>query len=652
MPTSNPQRPSRRPSAEGNRLVYIVVGAILIAGVAGIVAVNHKSLRSIGYGAFKKSLAHGEIKSVRVGTNELSGEWVKPGADGKPERFRVSRLGMENDPELFTLLDRHVPDAAYEAEAGPSGLQAVGLPLLMLGVACFLVWMLLSRSGGLGSALAFARSRHREYGKSDIKVTFADVAGSDEAVEELSEVAEFLRTPEKYQALGGRIPKGVLLVGPPGTGKTLLARAVAGEAGVPFFSLSGSDFVEMFVGVGAARVRSLFAAAEAKAPCLIFIDELDALGKARGNGGGAGGHDERDQTLNQLLVAMDGFHADSGVIVMAATNRPETLDPALVRPGRFDRHVTVDRPDIAGREQILKVHARKVTLEDKINLRHIAAMTAGFVGADLANLVNEAALLAARKGKEKVGRLEFEEGVERVIAGPEKKQRVLRSDERLRIAYHEAGHAIVARSLPHTDPVHKVSILGRASGTLGYTMYRPEDDRFLHTQGWLENTIRTLLGGTIAEELVYGEVSDGATSDLQRASQIARRMVAEFGMSRSIGRVSFQNEGRSPFVAGGGSNQDVWSEQTAREIDVEVRRILDESEAATRAILSQRRMALEDVASLLIERESIDTAELQAALDRHPFDLAALGLTSTARPTLLPPPTDDVPPFRATHTHG
>jgi cell division protease FtsH len=279
-------------------------------------------------------------------------------------------------------------------------------------------------------------------------------------------------------------------------------------------------------------------------------------------------------------------------------------------------------------------------------------MTAGFVGADLANLVNEAALLAARKGKEKVGRLEFEEGVERVIAGPEKKQRVLRSDERLRIAYHEAGHAIVARSLPQTDPVHKVSILGRASGTLGYTMYRPEDDRFLHTQGWLQNTIRTLLGGTIAEELVYGEVSDGATSDLQRASQIARRMVAEFGMSRSLGRVSFQNEGRSPFVAGGGANQDVWSEQTAREIDVEVRHILDESEAATRAILSQRRMALEDVASLLIERESIDAAELQAALDRHPFDLGSLGLASTVRPTLLPPPTDDVPPFRATHSQG
>jgi cell division protease FtsH len=649
MPTPSPQRPPRRPLAEGNRLVYIVIGVIFMAGVAAIFAATHKPLQSLGYGGFKKSLARGEIKSVRVGSTELSGELMKPGANGKPDRFRVSRLGMENDPELFTLLDRHVPEAAYEAEAGPSGLQAVGIPLLMLGIACFLVWMLISRSGGLGSALAFARSRHREYGKSEILVTFADVAGSDEAVEELSEVAEFLRTPEKYQALGGRIPKGVLLVGPPGTGKTLLARAVAGEAGVPFFSLSGSDFVEMFVGVGAARVRSLFAAAEAKAPCLIFIDELDALGKARGNGGGQGGHDERDQTLNQLLVAMDGFHADSGVIVMAATNRPETLDPALVRPGRFDRHVTVDRPDIAGREQILKVHAKKVTLEDKINLRHIAAMTTGFVGADLANLVNEAALLAARKGKEKVGRLEFEEGVERVIAGPEKKQRVLRSDERLRIAYHEAGHAIVARSLPHTDPVHKVSILGRASGTLGYTMYRPEDDRFLHTQGWLENTIRTLLGGTIAEELVYGEVSDGATSDLQRASQIARRMVAEFGMSRMLGRVSFQNEGRSPFVAGGGANQDVWSEQTAREIDVEVRRILDESEAATRAILSQRRMALEDVASLLIERESIDAAELQAALDRHPFDLAALGLATTVRPTLLPPPTDDVPPFRASH---
>ncbi len=442
-------------------------------------------------------------------------------------------------------------DGNYDAAPDHSTAQAIVMPLMLLAFAGVVLWVISKRSGGLGSAVAFAKSRPKLYDKEDGRVTFDDVAGTDEAVAELREVVEFLKTPEKFQALGGRIPKGVLLVGPPGTGKTLLAKAVAGEAGVPFFSLSGSDFVEMFVGVGAARVRSLFAQADAKAPCLIFIDELDALGKARG-AGGPGSHDERDQTLNQLLVEMDGFDSDLGVIVMAATNRPETLDAALVRPGRFDRQVIVDRPDIAGREQILKVHARKVALDDQINLRHIAAMTPGFVGADLANLVNEAALLAARKGKQQVGRVEFQEGVERVVAGPEKKQRVLRPDEKLRIAYHEAGHALVSRSLPGTDPVHKVSILGRGNGALGYTMYRPEDDRFLHTQSWLENTIRGLLGGTVAEEIVYGEVSDGATSDLQRATSIARRMVAEFGMSPKLGRVSYQNEGRSPFLPGGG----------------------------------------------------------------------------------------------------
>ncbi len=409
----------------------------------------------------------------------------------------------------------------------------------------------------------------------------------------------------------------------------------------------------MFVGVGrAARSATSSPRPSGRAFLrLIFIDELDALGKARGSARPAT-TTSRDQTLNQLLGRDGRLHrVNSGVIVMAATNCPEKLDPALVRPGRFDRHVTVDRPDISGREEILRVHAKKVALEDQINLRHIAAMTTGFVGADLENLVNEAALLAARKGKEKVGRLEFEEGVERVIAGPEKKQRVLRSDERLRIAYHEAGHALVSRSLPQTDPVHKVSILGRASGTLGYTMYRPEDDRFLHTQAWLENTIRSLLGGTIAEEIVYGEVSDGCTSDLQRASSIARKMVGEFGMSRAIGRVSWGRErGPGPqFMAGGGANSDAWSQQTAREIDVEVRRVLDEAERATRAILEHRRMALEDITCLLIERESIDAAELQAALDRHPFDLASLGLAPTTKPTVLPPPREDVPPFRVGH---
>jgi len=593
--------------------LLLLAGVLVILGV-GYWTVADRSGQELPYGQFKKRLMRKEIQSVKVGPTELTGLLAPRRAGGRSIRFHTSRVGMEQDASLARLLDENIPDGAYEAENGPTLTETLLAPLVLMIVMIGGLSIILKRSGGMGSALAFARSRPKVYEKDERRVTFADVAGNDEAVAELREVVEFLRTPEKYHAIGGRIPKGVLLVGPPGTGKTLLAKAVAGEAGVPFFSLSGSDFVEMFVGVGAARVRSLFAQAEAKAPCLIFIDELDALGKARGTGG-PGGHDERDQTLNQLLVQMDGFDANRGIILIAATNRPETLDAALVRPGRFDRHVVVDRPDITGREHILRVHARAVALEDEINLRQIAAMTSGFVGADLANLVNEAALLAARKGKDKVGTDEFQEGVERVIAGPEKKQRVLRSDERERIAYHEAGHALVARSLPGTDPVHKVSILGRGNGALGYTMYRPEDDRFLHTQSWLENTICSLLGGTIAEEIVYGEVSDGCTSDLQRATQIARKMVTEFGMSPRLGRVSYQNEGRSPFLPGGGAGNDAWSQHTAREIDLEVRSVLDRTQAVVHQILTNHRAALEEITRMLLERESIDAMELQAILD-------------------------------------
>lgn len=595
----------------------IAVIAVLCLPAPVVLIATAERATELPYGQFKQKLVAREIRSVKVGSTVLTGELTAVNSKGRPIRFRTSRVGMESDQELPKLLAANIPDGTYEAESGPSSLETVLVPVLFLSALVLATWLLLRRAGGLGSAMAFAKSRPRLYDKDERRITFSDVAGNDEAVAELREVVEFLRTPEKYQALGGRIPKGVLLVGAPGTGKTLLAKAVAGEAGVPFFSLCGSDFVEMFVGVGAARVRSLFAQAEDRAPCLIFIDELDALGKARG-AGGPGNHDERDQTLNQLLVEMDGFDSNRGIILIAATNRPETLDAALVRPGRFDRQVVVDRPDISGREDILKVHARSIALDDEINLRHIAAMTSGFVGADLANLVNEAALLAARRGKAKVGRSEFEEGVERVIAGPEKRQRVLRHDEKLRIAYHEAGHALVARSLPQTDPVHKISILGRGNGALGYTMYRPEDDRFLHTKSWLENTICSLLGGTIAEENVFSEVSDGCTSDLQRATQIARRMVAEFGMSAKIGRVSYQTEGRSPFLAGGGSNDYSWSESTAREIDLEVRQVLQQAEATTRAILSRRRAALEAMAGLLMEQESIDSTELQAILERHP----------------------------------
>jgi cell division protease FtsH len=478
-------------------------------------------------------------------------------------------------------------------------------------------FLMMRRLSGAGSPMAFGRSRGKMYAQEDIGVTFEDVAGIDEAVEELREVVEFLKTPEKYQVLGGRIPKGVLLVGPPGTGKTLLAKAIAGEAGVPFFSLSGSDFVEMFVGVGAARVRDMFQQAESKAPCIIFIDELDALGKTRGTSV-VGGHDEREQTLNALLVEMDGFESNSGVIVMAATNRPETLDPALLRPGRFDRHVLVDRPDIRGREQILKVHVQNVKLDASVNLRDVAAITSGFVGADLANLVNEAALLAARKGKSAVGMQEFNEGVERVTAGLEKKQRIMHEDEKQRVAYHESGHALVAYSLPNTDPVHKVSIIPRGLGALGYVMQRPEGDRYLMTQGELESRIKVLLAGTLTEELIFTDVSTGAQNDLERATDIARSMVMDYGMSR-MGRVNFRESNRSPFLAGSmePARERSHSEETAREIDQEVKRILEESIGKTRHILESRRDALEALARRLIENEVIDAEELKSIIDAH-----------------------------------
>jgi cell division protease FtsH len=524
----------------------------------------------------------------------------------------------------------------FKFENGPTSWDQHG-PWIVFGVlAIFLVYFMLRRLIGAGSPMSFGRSRGKLYAQEDLGVSFNDVAGIDEAVEEVREVVDFLRSPDKYQRLGGRIPKGVLLVGPPGTGKTLLAKAIAGEAGVPFFSLSGSDFVEMFVGVGAARVRDMFTQAEAKAPCIIFIDELDALGKSRGSGL-VGGHDEREQTLNALLVEMDGFGSNSGVIVMAATNRPETLDPALLRPGRFDRHVLVDRPDIRGREAILKVHVKNVKLDPTVELREVAAITPGFVGADLANLVNEAALLAARGEKQAVGMNEFNEGVERVTAGLEKKQRIMNEDEKLRVAYHESGHALVAYSLPNTDPVHKVSIIPRGLAALGYTMQRPEGDRFLMTQSELESRIQVLLAGTIAEEIIYTDISTGAQNDLERATDIARKMVMEFGMSR-LGRVNYRESNRSPFLAmtTGEETTRSCSEQTLREIDQEVRRFIDEAIEKVRHILEVRRASLEALTKKLMDVESIDADELKRIIEENsPTPLVVPG---TEAPFRLAPP--------------
>ncbi len=535
-------------------------------------------------------------------------------SDTKYFQIPIATLFRADEDRLINWLEKK--DIPYGHVRGPSGWPEVAIYVLFFVLLGVTFLMVLRRVGGPGAAMSFSRSRGKLFAQEDVKITFVDVAGIDEAVEELKEVVEFLRTPQKYQALGGRIPRGVLLVGPPGTGKTLLAKAVAGEAGVPFFSLSGSDFVEMFVGVGAARVRDMFQQAGARSPAIIFIDELDALGKVRGSGM-PGGHDERDQTLNALLVEMDGFSSDQSVIVMAATNRPETLDPALMRPGRFDRHVLVDRPDIRGREAILKVHITKIKNDESVNVARLARITPGFVGADLANLVNEAALLAAREDKKFVTMKEFEEGIDRVVAGLEQQTRIIPEDEKIRVAYHECGHALVASSLPHTDPVHKISIIPRGLGALGYTMQRPEDDRQLVTQSELHNRVVVLLGGIAAEQIVYKETSTGAQNDLQRATDIARRMITEFGMSGKLGRVYYSDSRRSPFLGSVSSAEPVHSEDTIREIDLEVRRIIDEAATTALDILNEKRDVMEHMTKDLLEVEVMDADHLKRILDEH-----------------------------------
>ncbi|MBP1735979.1 MAG: ATP-dependent metallopeptidase FtsH/Yme1/Tma family protein [Deltaproteobacteria bacterium] len=472
--------------------------------------------------------------------------------------------------------------------------------------------------GAPSSVLNFGKSRGKIYGEDEIKITFQDVAGVDEAKVELQEIIEYLKTPQKFMSLGGKIPKGILLVGPPGTGKTLLAKAVAGEAKVPFFSMSGSDFVEMFVGVGASRVRDLFAQAQAKAPCIIFIDELDAIGKARGMNP-LSSHDEREQTLNQLLSEMDGFDTKAGVIIMAATNRPEILDPALLRPGRFDRHVLVDRPDITGREAILKVHIKGVKLAREVDLKVVAARTPGFVGADLANLVNESALLAARKGKGSVGMEEFEEAIDRVIAGLEKKSRVMNKKEKEIVAFHETGHALMAEFLETTDQVHKISIIPRGISALGYTLQLPTEDRYLMTEKELRDRLCVLLGGRVAEEVIFGEVSTGAHNDLGRATDIARSMVKEYGMSKKLGYVTFERERKPLFMDLGpsfGGAKD-YSEETAREIDDEIKAIVDEAREKVQAMLSEKKSLLDKVARTLLEKETIEGEELRELISNH-----------------------------------
>lgn len=545
-------------------------------------------------------------------------------------RFRVN--WNPNLPRVGPLLDEN--NLKYTAAQPDSPLLQWIPTLVMMGLLIGLVVFMLRRLGGAGSPMAFGRSRGKLHAQEDLEVTFDDVAGIDEACDELREVVDFLKNPERYQRLGGRIPKGVLLVGPPGTGKTLLSKAVAGEAGVPFFSLSGSDFVEMFVGVGAARVRDMFQQAAQRAPCIVFIDELDALGKTRGNGQ-MGGHDEREQTLNALLVEMDGFGTNSGVIIMGATNRPETLDPALLRPGRFDRNVLVDRPDVNGRKHILEVHLSNVKVSDDVDVDALAAISSGFVGADLANMVNEAALLAARNDKEMVGKEEFFEAVERASIGLEKKSRIMLDEEKHRLAVHEGGHALVAYSLPNTDPVHKVSIIPRGLSALGYMQQRPEHDRYMITKSQLESQLQVMLAGTLAEELIFDDIGTGASNDLDRATEVARSMVMDYGMSR-LGRVTYR-ERTTGFLGQEGGSAKHHSEQTAREIDQEVKRIIDEALEQTRQLLAIRRPALEAITTDLLEKEVIDADQLAELIDHATPGPKIVPGTGTDRKPTTPP---------------
>ncbi|HSD28216.1 MAG TPA: ATP-dependent zinc metalloprotease FtsH, partial [Vicinamibacteria bacterium] len=584
------------------------------------------------------------VARVSFGEREIRGVLKEPPADApvpSPQwlsrltgwtpgiLFVVVRIPGADDAPLLRELEAHRVEFSGRIESTLVRDLIFGW-LLPIGVMAA-IWIVLMRrmGGGPTQALTFGRSKVKIYDRKELKTTFADVAGVDEARTELMEVVDFLRNPQKYQRLGGRIPKGVLIVGPPGSGKTLLARAVAGEADVPFFFLSGSEFVEMFVGVGAARVRDLFEQAKEKAPCIVFIDELDAIGKSRaGATGFVGGHDEREQTLNQLLVEMDGFDSSKGVIIMAATNRPEVLDAALLRAGRFDRQVVVDRPDVRGREAILRVHARHVRLGPEVKLQLIAARTPGFAGADLANIVNEAALLAARKGKDAVEQSDLEEAIDRVIAGMERRSRVLSETERDIVAHHEMGHALVAFSVPHADPVHKVTIIPRGVAALGMTYQLPTEDRYLLRRSELDDRIAVLLGGHVAEELVYGELSTGAHNDLERATGLARAMVMRYGMSERLGPLTFGGDGAGPgFLrrngAGWEGGEREYSEETARAIDEEVRRIVEETYDRVRGLLGAKKATLLRAAEVLKRRETLEGDELRRLLAGEPVPAGA-----------------------------
>ncbi|MGC8490909.1 MAG: ATP-dependent zinc metalloprotease FtsH [Syntrophobacteraceae bacterium] len=588
---------------------YFILAVLVIFWFQSVL--SEQQTNRVPYSQFKELIKSGKVASVVVGPDLVTAT-LKNSDNKQPDKI-VSAVRVE-DPGLVNELEAH--GIKYKGSTGDKWVGTLLGWVVPLAI-FFFVWSFLMRRMGSGpqGVLSVGKAKVKIYAEKEIGVTFDDVAGIDEAKAELEEVVDFLKDPGKFEKLGGKIPKGVLLVGAPGTGKTLLARAVAGEAGVPFFSMSGSEFVEMFVGVGAARVRDLFGQAKEHAPCIIFVDELDALGKARGLNP-IGGHDEREQTLNQLLVEMDGFDPRAGVIIMAATNRPEILDPALLRAGRFDRHVAIDKPDIRGREAILNVHAQQVKLGPDVDLKKIAAMTPGFVGADLANLINEAALIAARRNREDVTMSEFQEAADRIIGGLEKRNRAMNPKEKEIVAYHESGHALVAMSLKNTDPVSKISIIPRGIAALGYTQQLPTEDRYLMTRGELLARLKVLLGGRVSEEIVFGDISTGAQNDLQRATDIARRMIMEYGMSEKLGPLTYVRESRSAHLdLGFGGRERDFSEKTAQQIDEEMVGMIEKTHQAVYKILTEQREMLEKLARVLLEKETIDGVELKKFQD-------------------------------------
>lgn len=582
-----------------NVLFYLLIIMVII-WMFDLYGEKDSKPADISYTSFMQHVQQDEIKQVTIVDNVISGKLK----DGK-EFSTVA----PNDSKLVEKLEAKKVDIKAELPPQPPWWMSILSSILPMLIIVGLWFMLMNQGGaGGGKVMNFGKSRARRYDEEKLKITFKDVAGAEEAKQELEEVVEFLKHPQKYNDLGAKIPKGVLLYGPPGTGKTLLAKAVAGEAGVPFFSISGSDFVEMFVGVGASRVRDLFDQAKKSAPCIVFIDEIDAVGRQRGAGLG-GGHDEREQTLNQLLVEMDGFSANEGIIMIAATNRPDILDPALLRPGRFDRQIVVDRPDIKGRTEILKVHVKGKPIGSDVNLDVIAQRTPGFTGADLSNLVNEAALLTARKDKKAINMPEMEEAAERVIMGPERKSRVISDKEKRLTAYHEGGHTIVGMLLEHTDPVHKVTIIprGRAGG---YTLSLPKEDKYYATRSEMLDELKVLLGGRVAEALVLKEISSGASNDLQRATQLARQMICEYGMSENIGPVTFGHRQDQVFLGRDIARDKDYSEEVAAEIDKEVRSFMEDAYAATEKLLSDNIDKLHVIAKALMEKETLEEEEI------------------------------------------